>query len=312
MSDLLHAHEWTETPSGYACTECDENRDPCNTCNRINHSHNRTCHPCIIKIKQRLERAHNAYLHIPDGQRVSSGIQAVRYDKHRSRTTGIHISNDPGEDDPDEIQTLHIANPNRHIIELMRDPTNVIQSLHDWADDWAETLDTQWDGNVFTWLKDHTIWAANNHPAWNDYLNDLNHVIRRFYAFAGLTPQPDRAPCVHCGGTIVQDWADKHGNPNNDGLQDLLRCTGCGLTWNDHAHLDPLKIQTIRSAPFKYPDTLVTLKEARAALRNIKRNTINQAISRDRKNDPRQIPEHGTNQRGETLYRLGDISRAVS
>lgn len=312
MNEIHTTHDWTPHDDIYRCTGCTETRPACNTCHRPNHSSMAICTPCLTTTRRLLTRAENAYRSIPDGLRTATGLQAIRYDKHRSRTTGLHVSNDPGPDDPDDLRTLIETNPNRHHLELTRDPTNVLAALHDIADDWSDTLGTTWHGNVFTWLSNHILWAAQNHPAWNDHLKDIRTAVRRFYDFAGLTPKPDRAPCVHCGGTIVQDWADRDGRYHPTGLSDMLRCTRCGTRWNDYAHLDPIKIQTVRAAPVQYPDTLVTLKEARAALRGVKRNTINKAISRDRKNNPQRIPEHGTNRRGETLYRLGDIAKAVS
>ncbi|WP_163540825.1 hypothetical protein [Occultella kanbiaonis] len=326
MTTETHVHEWIEERvlcerlSQFACSSCGHSTAGCNTCNQPLETANAICDRCLTREREVLADTRRAWDLIDQPHRDVLPIGSIDHD---TRTTGRDdtpivpigaADRATGQDDFAVILDITKANPSRTVLDLLRDPENVLDVLHERADDWATQADTTATGDVLAWLTSRLLWAANTLPTadWEDYRNEVRQVRWKLRHIAGITPERNIAPCVHCGGKVVQDWADQHGRPFTDGLSDTLRCTGCGTTWGDHARFDYLNLTTVRALPETHPDALVTLEEARAALPRAKRNTINQRIKRDRDREkagrPRLIPERGENLRGQALYRLGDLT----
>jgi len=154
-----------------------------------------------------------------DGARVAVGLRAVRYDLSGTPSTA-NAARLPHGLDAAYREDVPVAGPGS-----IRTRGGALDLFETWVDDWAERCDDH-DGahDTLGYLRSHTLWAALNHPAWHDYLSELRTtraVVRRL---AGLAPEREPAPCVHCGGTIVRDWTTW------EGLSDITRCTGCGTT----------------------------------------------------------------------------------
>lgn len=198
-------------------------------------------------------------------------------------------------------------------------PRDILDVLWLWADMWAETRGEQPPtGDVLPFLKRHLIWAANNphEAAWNDYRSEMRQMRHAARRVSGLLPKRLAGPCVHCGGQIVQDWADHRWQPSPDGLSDTVRCTGCGLTWAHREAWMYTNGHTLRLTPTFAPDTLVTLDDARKHIfPDVPAATWRKWLQRDRERaeagEPRRIPERGTDIRGNDLYRVGDLATLV-
>jgi len=288
-----HTHDWAPTDTGYDCTGCDETRPACNTCTRVLHTHNLACERCITHARRTLEDIREAAA-TPYAYQL--GIKAIRYDKDRTTGGGEDIlGTNPAKDDIELAQHI-AAKTNTSVLSILRDPPNVIEPLLDWADNWAERRDETRPDNVFDYLSSRIIWAVNNpdKSAWYDYRTEASTIRARIRNLVGLSHRAESVPCVHCGGKIIQ----KNGT---HGLEDHLECTGCGLIWGNREQLNWVNMTYYRDLPNTHPDALVTTEDARRILPDLKRNTLNQWISRG------IIPNQGSNRRGQTLYRIGDI-----
>lgn len=322
--------ECEPAPTGrFVCEQCGETSSACNTCGRAVGSSLLICDRC-------LEREREVLVHIQEAWRLigSANVEILQLGTvdHDARTRAAtskypdQVSVPVGagnrydldaRDDFELYQGIMRANPNRTLLQLVRDPENVMDTLHEIAEDWASRREVKAEGNVLTWLGESMLWAAQTLDLedWDDYRATARKVRGKLQGIAGVLPQRDPIPCQECGepDSVVQDWIDKHGRPYKNGLSDKLRCIKCGFVWDDRAHFDFLNLATVRAAPLNHPDTLVSLVEARASLPTARRNTINKALSRDRHRSlaQRRIPERGKNAYGEPLYRLGDIATAL-
>ena len=285
MTDTHPTHEWQPTNNGYECTGCDETRPACNTCTRVLHSANKACEACLDNARTVLEQTANALGHWQYARR--SLIPAIRYDRDRSDT-----GTNP-EDQPPSIQH----------------PRDVVDCLWSWADNWAEKLTettnttTEVAGPVTEWLAAHLTWAANNpeQSGWDDYHGEARSMRHHARRLAGLLPKRHYGPCVHCGGRIVQDWADERWQPNTDGLSDTVRCTGCGLTWKNHKAWMFTNRHTLRFLPEAFPDQLVTIEDAWMIYPEVPKGTWRRWVSEG------DLPRKGQDERGRALYRVGDM-----
>lgn len=120
-------------------------------------------------------------------------------------------------------------------------------------------------GDAIAGLKHLHVWAAHNTDAsdWLAYLKAMRKLRHQARRIAGLLPERLPEPCPHCGGQVVQDWADQWWKPLETGLSDVVRCTGCGMTWGDRARWLFSTRQHIVDVPEMHPDSLVTLAQAR-------------------------------------------------
>lgn len=297
VSDPQHTHDWAPDDGRYACTGCPATTDPCNTCGRPLPGALAICDPCLDKARKVIDDIRDTINDIPDAHATLMGLHATRYDRPQ-----VTVS-----DNPDRLPFNLDAAVDGFGAGGTRTPRGVTEILWSWADAWADKRGETASGDVYTYLTGHHLWAAQtpDTSGWHEYLTDihtLRNVIRRL---AGLDPVPAPAPCVHCGGRIVQDWT-------KDGLDDVHKCTRCGTTWNDHTHLTFAMTYTVSELPTTRPDALVTLEQVRVMFPGVRRNTLNQWIRRDRETDPRRIPERGATATGVPLYRLGDITARIT
>lgn len=306
-----HTHIWTgpDEHGTWTCVDCGEQAPTCivqKPSDEPGEGHpslaaQAICNGCLRYEQRVLDDIADALGHWQHQPR--SLVPAIRYD--RDRTTGTRTENDR---------------------PAITQPSDVVDVLWSWADMWVEARGEEpLEGAPIAHLKRYILWAANNptESVWDDYraeMRQMRHAARRV---AGLLPKRLAGPCVHCGGQVVQDWATHNWQPRIDpdhpersGLSDTIRCTGCGLTWAHREAWMYTNGHTLKLAPTFAPDTLVTIEDARKHIfTDVPAATWRKWIQRDRDREeagePRRIPEHGTDVRGNPLYRVADLAAHV-
>ncbi len=290
-----HPHEWTLTDDTWACAECEET---CATCvvtdlKRGQHPTGSAlliCDNCLDYERRVLDQVADALGHWRYERR--SLIPAIRYDRDRADMA-------PPDDDAPPPAFAH--------------PLDVVEVLWSWADAWAEGLNIEPLTTPTETIKAGLMWAAHNadDSAWDDYREEVRKLRHHARRLAGLLPKRQNGPCVHCGGSVVQDWADEKWQPRPDGLSDLLRCTGCGLTWNDRHAWAFTNRHTLRLLPDLTPDNLVTMEDAWLIFPDVPKATWRKWNQRDRERaeagEDQRMPPRGWDERGRPLYRVGDL-----
>ncbi|HLS02181.1 MAG TPA: hypothetical protein VK054_09415 [Beutenbergiaceae bacterium] len=312
MHDTCERHDWTEHEDTHDmvgnlisrtwfCSQCPETVAACHTCGGPCDTANLACTKCLNQAKRTLhdiqEAAQTPYAY-------QLGLQAVRYD--RDYLTGsineTGTGNMPAPDDIDLARTV-AKSTGRTILEILRDPPNVLEPIITWTEAWREHHNENAPTNPYEYLTKKHVWAANNpnQSGWHDYLTEIKTIRTRLRALVGLADRMEPIPCVHCGGKILQ-------RNGTHGLEDIRTCTGCNLTYENEDHLTFVNFTYYRAIPETHPDTPVTTDDARRIIPDLKRNTLNQWIKRkhitplqDDEGNPR------TNVRGELLYRIGSI-----
>lgn len=309
-----HIHDWDQLdPTTYHCTTCAETAPACTQtkgrrpCGNLIDTSLTICDPCLRNAKRIIQDIIDAIDTVPFHQAEIMGLRSPRYDRDI-----VH-----GGDDRDRLPfglDAVVEDPEDPRIAAAKHPNTALEILHGWAHAWADTRGDIITSYELDYLIEHTLWAAQNpdDSGWDTYLTEARAVRRTIRRLLGLHPVTEPAPCVHCGGTIIRDWLP-------DGLDDIRRCTKCGTTWPDETRLRNLNHLTVLALHATHPNELVTVDDARLALPDLKRNTINQALKRDRDRtnpdhpdyqpdyQPR-IPAQGTDTRGRTLYRLADFT----
>jgi len=297
-----HTHDWAPTPDGYTCTSCTDITTACSECHQPLETTLTICDRCLTRARQIVQDTIDAIDTVPYHHAEIMGLRGIRYDRDLVTT-----SNDPDRL-PFGLDNV-IEDPEDTRIAAAKHPDTAISVLHSWADAWADTRGDTAPTNRLRYLLDHTLWAAQNPNAsgWDAYITEARQVRTTIRRLLGITPQREPTPCVHCAGPITREWGD-------NGLDDTRTCTRCHATWPDADHLDTTNQHAIRALPHTHPDKLVTADDARQILPDLKRNTLNQALKRDRDRvteDPTaepRIPIRGTDPHARLLYRLGAIA----
>lgn len=125
--------------------------------------------------------------------------------------------------------------------EVLTDPPAVAHALASWAADWAEIRREPCSGllgavrpvleasHAVAYLGRHLQWAANTHPAFDDYAADIRRIRARLNATLALNNPPETgAPCLRCSTPadpvhLERLWTDA-------GLADAWCCPRCGDT----------------------------------------------------------------------------------
>lgn len=301
-----HQHEWNDTtepgqnPRTYACTTCDQTTAGCSECGRALTTSLTICDRCLTRAQQLVTDVIDAINTVPFHFAEIMGLRAVRYDRDIVTTSNDRDRLPFGLD-------AVIEDPSDARIAAAKHPNTALEILHGWAHAWADTRGDIDHG--LQYLVDHTLWAAQNpdDSGWHAYLDEARQVRATVRRLLGLDPIHEPAPCVYCSGPVIREWLP-------DGLDDTRRCTRCGTTWPDEERLRYTNRHTVFALPETHPDALVTADDARRILPDLKRNTLNQALKRDRDrpDDERRIPQHGADVRGHALYRLGDIAQLIT
>jgi len=300
--DTCAAHEWTTTTAfedagthTFACTSCAATTTECRDCARpLDGTALAICDRCLTRARQLLEDIGTYLAEMTDVAKVAVGLRAVRYDLTGTPSTA-NATRLPHGLDAAYREDVPVSGPGS-----IRTRGGALDLLEAWVDDWAERCgDGEGAHDTLGYLRAHTLWAAQNHPAWDVYLSELRAtraVVRRL---AGLAPEHEPAPCVHCGGAIVRDWTTW------EGLSDVARCTGCGTTWGSRAHLALTERWHVRALPAERPDALVTAEQARAIWPGLNPATWRSWVHRG------VLAAVGTDGRGRPLFELGEVAARV-
>lgn len=262
-----HQHEWrpVEGATGiqaWACTACEETSATCGTCGRASGTSLLLCQHC--------ER-HAA--------RVLADIAAA-LDRYETAPRSGYPS-------PGDMRLVPGYGSSRGGVQS---PEDVTARMLTWVARWTEHVGAS-KAAPPDFLRSHHIWAAHHPEAslWPEYLDDMRKLRAQTRGMAGLLPKRLPEPCVHCGGQVVQDWADAHWKPLRDGLSDVVRCTGCGMTWGDHARWRFATRHHIVALPNVLPDTLVTLAQARMIWPDVPSATLRSWAQRWREDGDQMI-----------------------
>lgn len=286
---MTHRHEWTPTTDHdtWQCTDCTETTP---TCTITDHPRkgahptgnaNLICTPCLDHEHRVLDDIADALGHWQHQPR--SLVPAIRYDRDRTEQAG----HDNGHDD---AQVNH--------------PADILTVLWSWAGMWAEHTGDNTAAPVLDTLKARTLWAAHNptNAAWEDYRTEMRQLRHHARRLAHLLPQRQNGPCVHCGGTIVRDWADKDFQPLPTGLSDAHRCTGCGITWGDRSWWMTVNRTTLQALPEVRPEQYVTLEDAWIIFPDVPKPTWRKWKERG------HMIERRRDERGRSMYHVGDLA----
>lgn len=235
-----HHHEWVRDPEhdgvrAWACTDCTETCATCGTCGRASGSSLLLCDRCERHAGRVLDDIDHAL-----------GLwQADPRSPMRS----------PGD--------MRLVPGGGEAAGITR-PSDVTDRMLSWVARWTEHTGAT-NARPAAFLKSRHIWAAHNPELsdWPDYLRAMRALRADARRIAGLLPQRLAEPCPLCGGTVVQDWSDEDWEPLEDGLSDIVRCTGCGTTWGDRTRWRFTMRHHIVMLPAAHPDALVTLDQAR-------------------------------------------------
>lgn len=308
-----HVHEWVDATTDddrvrqYVCSQCATQTAGCCECGTPLLTALAVCDRCLHRAKRLVQDVIDALDTVPFHHAEILGLRAVRYDRPLVHASGdrerLPFGMDAVVDDPEDTR-----------IEAIKFPRAATDILDGWARAWADELGVNHPHDPLPWLVEHTLWAIQNPglSGWDDYRTEAKQVRAVVRRLLGINPVHESAPCVHCGGPVVRQWLP-------DGLDDERRCLQCGMTWEDGDRLRFTNHLRVLASPVTDPDTLVTIEQARLALPDLRRNTLNQVLKRDRDrtdpqhrdHDPRwhpRLPVHGRNVRGENLYRLGDVA----
>ncbi|MFD6093663.1 hypothetical protein ACFWGN_16215 [Oerskovia sp. NPDC060338] len=298
MPAPCQTHDWTQTtdevPPAYACARCTATTTGCRDCGRAHESSLVICPRCLTRALGLLDDIGTYLRAMSDVARVTLGLRSVRYDLVTTRSAGNVERLDHGLDvayrearaasGPGSITTQQGA----------------MDLLEWWVDDWVEKSGDPagaWD--TLAYLEAHTVWAAHQHPAWPEYLAELRRtraVVRRL---AGLAPEPEPAPCVHCGGRVVRDWSEA------DGLSDVARCTGCHTTWGTRGAFVAATRTHLPDLAATRPGALVTAQQAREIYPHLKAGTWRQWVHRG------LVTAVDTDRYGRPLFELGAVAARV-
>jgi len=313
-----HAEVQPTFPIRFVCRECPETTTSCQDCWRPLETSLTICDRCLESARKIVSDVEEALAKIPDPFAMIMGVRAVTYD--RPRLSNV-IDRLPFSMD----SALEFTSPG---LKGVRSPETLIEVLMDVATDWAEHRagvrgpDGLGKGalgdpssstppvpasEVFGWLRDHMLWAAQSHPFWRDQLWILRGVRHRAQLLAGMTDEHEPVPCVHCGGRVIQPMTKR-------GLADERRCTRCRRTWPNESRLLFANRTALLELPTTHPGALVTADDALRILPELRRNTLTQVLKRDqdRPEERRRVPERGRSERGEPLYRLGDVAALLA
>lgn len=236
MNDQQHAHQWRPADQAWTCAECTETSATCGTCNGPSGSSLLLCRDCerrAAKVLDDIDAALDLWEPDPRSPMSSPGDM---------RLVVVHGSGSAG-----------IASPD-----------GIMGELWGWVARWTEHAGPS-NAAALDYLRSHHMWAAHNAEAsrWPEYLKAMRSLRHQARRIAGVLPKRLPEPCVHCGGQVVQDWADQWWKPLETGLSDVVRCTGCGVTWGDHARWLFSTRQHVVDLPALHPDALVTMAQAR-------------------------------------------------
>lgn len=185
-----------------------------------------TCVVCEQRTRSTLRRVMDAAALLPA---VLPGGAAAGND----RVSGSHDLPMPGGN------ALVILGPGRDVpgypdTERPDDPVPLVNLLGTWEDDWREQQHQPprpFFGSIgatvsaaYHYLVAHNFWAAEAHPAYDEYASDLTGMLKTMERLLSTNGYIERLPipCPDCGGTFVRPNGASH-----------IRCVDCRRIWPD-------------------------------------------------------------------------------
>ncbi|MCP2265558.1 hypothetical protein APR03_002914 [Promicromonospora thailandica] len=293
-STCVHEWQWLKDqdtgqgPTPYGCAHCSATTHGCCECGRAMDTSLLVCDPCLDRARRVVGDVARWMTEHTYGVNLVS-LRAVRYDRDRPAAA----------DDarlPFGLDSI-VTDPDDRRIAAAKHPDDAVRWLHSWAAWWAAERQEVVGDDPLGYLLDHTLWAIQNQEAsaWETYIDDARQVRATVRRLLGIAPVAEPVPCVHCGGRIVRDWTE-------DGLDDLRRCTGCGMEWPNEARLLHTNMQVLHALPATDPDTLVTREQVRRIYPQLHPATLRKWIQRG------HVVAVSADVRGESMYRLGDVA----
>ena len=262
-----HRHDWQPSerdgdPHPWRCAECNETSAMCSVCEGASGGALLICPRC----ERREERVLEAIGRILDQAWGAAGGSGQRFRLFTVKGTGV-----------DEDDRIRQGTEDR---------------LQGWVARWSEHTQNPGMGAI-DYLRSRLIWAVHNPKAsaWDEYRSDIRSIRGSALVEVGLAPEELADRCMHCRGRLVQDRADWRGKAHDDGLQDEVRCTGCGLTWTTRDQARISVRHHILALRWKSPSALVTLEQARKIFTEVPIETMRSWVKRDRKDHVRSIAE---------------------
>lgn len=137
---------------------------------------------------------------------------------------------------------------------LPSDPQPPLAVLAGWEDDWRSILGLPAAGpatmaTVTRFLHDHLGWAAQHHPAFDEFATDVYRLRVRLEQVTKTSHAPVRGiGCPECGETLIRRYADPdpcpngcpHDGPGHDqgGLRDGWQCPNRTCDRHDRGFTD--------------------------------------------------------------------------
>lgn len=244
---MSHIHEWVEQAGvtidseAYRCAECELTSDLCHVCSGPSGSSLWICERCLER-EQQVVRDVERYLDLWDER-----------DRHREKS-------------PAAMALVTVRSSGESGITA---PEDVLSILWSWVARWTEYLGAS-GATPAEFLARHIIWAVHN-PGLSDWEDgeriDFRREMRRARAAArsivGLSPERMSQRCPRCSGVAVRDREAKPGVHFPDGLQDEVRCTGCGFVWRDEDAFMAAARTAVEHVAAMAPDAQVTMEQAR-------------------------------------------------
>jgi len=293
-------HEWQPTEPhdlgegypGFECLHCEETTHPCLECGRAMGTSLLVCDRCLERAKRVVGDVAGWMTEHTFGVNLVT-LRAVRYDRDR-----------PGASDDARLPfglDAVVVDPEDTRISALKHPDDAVAILRDWASSWADRRREVIGGDELGYLLDHTLWAIQNQAEsdWTQFHDEARQVRAVVRRLLGIAPEREPVPCVHCGGRIVRDWTD-------DGLDDVRRCTRCGMEWETHARLLHTNALVLHALPETDPDTLATREQIWRVYPLLQRATLRLWIHRG------HIQQRGKDVRGQDVYRLGDVAARMN
>lgn len=122
-----------------------------------------------------------------------------------------------------------------HQVDNDRDEPAALATLEGWEREWRETrhmraAQSRADfGNVCGWLSDNLGWAAQHHPAFDEFHRDVHQLHRTLEVAAIGTQRPvvGSVMCLQCPGVrLMRSWL-------TTGLDDVWHCPRCRRRYTD-------------------------------------------------------------------------------
>lgn len=278
-------HEWIETDDprseieAWACAECDLTSASCIVCQRATGSSLLICARCIA----REERLLDDVVRILGQDQGSPGDDPDGWG-------APDLSDLGGPSLPRSPMDYRVRVSGSRAGGDRRSAEDVHDALRSWVTMWSHYAGHA-DGDAVGYLKGRLLWAAHNigQSQFWDYRAAIRKLRATALGIVGLAPHALADRCMHCGGRVVQDRADYRGIAYDTGLQDVARCTGCGMTWGDRTAFQRVVRQHLHELGDTRPDAWVTRDQIRTIYPWLQGGTLRQWIKRDRDRYARSI-----------------------